>query len=102
MSSNREFIRIISNDNFEFYLDKIVACQCPYFDDKLMKIDKSLLLDIATILVPEVRGEILEIIIQYLHYKSKYCKFPTEKVPPFPIKPDVALEVLNAAICIKI
>ncbi len=99
---NKEFIRIFSNDNFEFYLDKIVASLCPYFDDKLRKIDKALLVDIPTIVIPEVRGEILEIIIQYLHYKSKYSNFPTNKVPPFLIKPEFALEVLNAAVCIKI
>lgn len=102
MSSNREYIRVISNDSFEFYLDRVVANQCPYLEERLRKIDRSLLVDIATILIPEVRGEILEIIIQYLHYKSKYCKFPTNEVPRFPIKPELALEVLNAAIVIKI
>ena len=102
MSSNREFLKITSYDNLEFYLDKLVACQCPYFEEKLKKIDKGLLVDIPSILVPEVRGEILEIIIQYLHYKSKYCKMPTNQVPPFFIKPELALEVLNASICIKI
>lgn len=102
MTSNKEFIRIISNDNYEFYLDKIVACHCPYFEEKLRKIDRSLLVEIMTIEIPEVRGEILEIMIQYLHYKSKYCKFPSNEVPPFPIKPDLALEVLNASIITKI
>ena len=67
MSSNREYIRVISNDSFEFYLDRVVANQCPYLEERLRKIDKSMLVDIATILIPEVRGEILEIIIQYLN-----------------------------------
>jgi transcription elongation factor B subunit 1 len=102
MSNNKEFIRVVSSDGFEFYLDKMVAFLCPYFEERLRKIDKSLFVDIAEIHVPEVRGEILEIIIQYLHYKSKYCKYPSQEVPPFPIKPELALEVLNAAICIKI
>jgi hypothetical protein len=101
MINQREFVRIIANDEKEYFLEKHIAYQCLYFEEKLRRLDKSNL-DFPTLRVNEIRGEILEISIQYLHYKSKYCKEISSKVPSFPIKPELALDVLNASILLKI
>lgn len=99
--NQREFVKLISNDEREFLLEKYIAYQCPYFEEKLRKLDKNLS-DFPTLTINEIRGDILEINIQYLHYKSKYCKVMISQVPKFSIKPELALDVLNASILLKI
>ena len=48
-------------------------------------------------------GETIECIIQYLHYKYKYMNAKDLKViPQFVIKPNLALNVLNATLQLNI
>jgi transcription elongation factor B subunit 1 len=46
--------------------------------------------------LPEIAGDILEKVIDYLRYKEKY-RYATGQLPEFLIEPDQALELLLAA-----
>jgi len=46
--------------------------------------------------LPEIAGDILGKIVEYLRYKDKY-KNATGALPEFPIDPEFALELLVAA-----
>lgn len=43
-------------------------------------------------------GQIVERVMEYLHYKNMYQLIPQKKVPPFHMEPAEALDVLRAAI----
>jgi hypothetical protein len=45
-----------------------------------------------------IKGENLEILCQYLHYKNRWYTQDLSKIPKFEIPGDKALEVLKAAI----
>lgn len=45
---------------------------------------------------PYINGKLLEIVIQYFHYKQRY-EHAADKRPPFRIDPSVALELLSIA-----
>jgi len=46
--------------------------------------------------LPDIAGDILEKVIEYLKYKDKY-KNAIGSLPEFPIEPETALELLLAA-----
>ena len=47
----------------------------------------------------KIKGEVLEILVKYLHYKFKYINAQDyAKIPQFEIKPDLGLDVLQASI----
>jgi len=52
--------------------------------------------DEGLIRFPDMSGHILEKVIQYLHYKARYTN-STQRIPEFPIEPEIALELLMAA-----
>jgi len=45
---------------------------------------------------PEIRGEVLERIVQYFHHKVKYHNSRVP-IPDFPVPPELSLEMLLAA-----
>ena len=48
------------------------------------------------IFFPEIPSLVLEKLIQYLYYKVRYTN-GTQRLPDFPIEPEIALELLIAA-----
>eukprot|EP00699_Malawimonas_sp_californiana_P000960 EC714647.1.p2 GENE.EC714647.1~~EC714647.1.p2 ORF type:complete len:89 (+),score=10.19 EC714647.1:101-367(+) len=44
----------------------------------------------------EINGQILEKVIKYFYYKLKY-NYATSDVPEFPIQPEIATSLLEAA-----
>jgi len=96
-----EYIILASNDGEEFYLDRKIinlsdvlynALRQAPLDKKYRKITL------------DIKGSVLENVIQYLHYKSRYMYTDFEHNPPpaFQIEPKLALDVLKAAISLKI
>lgn len=45
---------------------------------------------------PEITSQVLEKVVEYLHYKQKYTNY-TQPIPEFPIEPDMVPELLMAA-----
>ena len=96
------YVILVSSDECEFYLDQRIAKLCEYVANKLgtMTPDPS---KPPRIQFDNIKGEPLEVIIQYLHFKSKYMHTDfTKSLPPFYIKPELALDVLNASLSLQI
>eukprot|EP00331_Platyophrya_macrostoma_P034086 CAMPEP_0176448114 /NCGR_PEP_ID=MMETSP0127-20121128/25547_1 /TAXON_ID=938130 /ORGANISM="Platyophrya macrostoma, Strain WH" /LENGTH=99 /DNA_ID=CAMNT_0017834915 /DNA_START=43 /DNA_END=342 /DNA_ORIENTATION=+ len=95
------FVVLVSSDECEFYLDQRVAKLCEYVSNKLATmVDTG---KIPRIQLENIKGETLEVVLQYLHFKSKYMNTDfTKSLPPFYIKPELALDVLNASLALQI
>lgn len=96
-----EVIKIVSGDGEVFYLEKCFA-------DVSANIKAGLGLhseenESKTFSFPDFKGEILEKLCQYLHYKYKHQQLLDNEVinmnalPQFDIPPEMALDVLCAA-----
>ena len=59
--------------------------------------------DFYELIFDNIDGKIMEIIIEYLHYKARYLNTPIDKIPSFKIEPaELGLDVLKAAIDLKL
>jgi len=96
-----EYVILASNDGEEFYLDRkiINLSDILYNSLRVAPLDKK-----YRKVTLDIKGSVLEIVIQYLHYKSRYMFTDFEHNPPpkFQIEPRLALDVLKAAIALKI
>ena len=97
-----EFIILISNDGQEFYLDRKIANLSDTLNSliRISPVEKRY----RRTTLNEIKGDVLEVIVQYLHYKSRYMNTDFEHNPPpqFNIEPKLALDVLKAGIALKI
>lgn len=106
MHSNKDllkprFITLVSSDEYEFHVDQRVAKLCEHVADKLMTAAQETGRH-PQIHFENIRGEILEVILQYLHFKHKFMNTNfTASLPPFYMKPELALDVLNASLFLK-
>lgn len=83
MSRPSDYLRVTSQDGYEFYMEKTIAPkglpeQLPY------------------------PMRIAEKIIQYLHYRHQNIGRDLNQLPAFELDPAIALEVLRASIELKI
>lgn len=97
-----EYVILVSNDGQEFYLDRKITS----LSDVLYNALRTAPLDkkYRKITLDHIKGSVLEIVIQYLHFKSRYMytDFEHNPPPPFEIEPILALDVLKAAISLRI
>eukprot|EP01017_Pseudomicrothorax_dubius_P047972 TRINITY_DN8660_c0_g2_i1.p1 TRINITY_DN8660_c0_g2~~TRINITY_DN8660_c0_g2_i1.p1 ORF type:complete len:122 (-),score=17.67 TRINITY_DN8660_c0_g2_i1:95-421(-) len=93
------FIRLVSGDDKEFFVEMRIAALC----DTVLKQMNTSASDIQTVRFGTISGETLEGVIQYLHYKAKYMDEPNyQTIPEFYIEPRLSLDVLKAAIHLKL
>jgi hypothetical protein len=96
------WICLLSKDGQEIYIDKMVA----NFSDVLQqKIRASKWNGKAyPVSLEEYSAEVIETVCQYLHFKARYIKTDFNNNPDvkFHIKPELGLEVLRAAVALKI
>ena len=96
-----QFVALVSNDEQEFYVDQKVAKLSEVISQKL----RSASLEGGAhprIVFEDIRGSVLEIVLQYLHYKSKHINTFKQYLPEFYINPDLALEVVRASLALGI
>lgn len=94
---------IIGSDGHEFYLDEAIAELCNHFRMLLRQAKQDpKQTEILTIKFENIHGQVLEKIIQYLHYKKRYMNIPPKDLPPFSIEPGLAYKILQAAIYLDI
>lgn len=97
-----DYIIIVSNDGDEFYLERRIAFVSEILEGMIRRApyDKGY----RKIYLENIKGSVLEIVIQYLHYKSRYqlTDFERVKPPKFPIEPRLALDVLKASLSLKL
>mmetsp|Transcript_32962 Transcript_32962/g.32651 ORF Transcript_32962/g.32651 Transcript_32962/m.32651 type:complete len:113 (+) Transcript_32962:1-339(+) len=96
-----EIVKIITGDDQVFYIEKCYAdmsynMKCGLNCVNMESINKEFRF-------PDIRGEVMEKVIQYLHYKLKYQQLldrdvvKMNQVPKFELDPELALDVLIAA-----
>ncbi|CAE7188655.1 ATAD3 [Symbiodinium pilosum] len=89
------FLRLVSADGHEFFLDRRIAYECDTFK-KMVEKEGFKEGQTNEIHLPTITGKLLEKVIEYLYFKYKYtdAKVP---IPEFPIDDDVVLDLLLVA-----
>jgi hypothetical protein len=97
MESNDEvhssMIKLKSGDGHEFFVDR--KCAMVSGTIKAM-LSGQFAESRGEISFPEIPGNILEKLIQYLYYKVQYTN-STQRIPEFVVEPEIALELLIAS-----
>jgi hypothetical protein len=95
MSSSPQFVRLISSEGHDFFVEKEIVMESktirtmlenPVFREAVEH----------TIRFPDLSADILAKVLRYLHYKAQYAR-STSRIPEFVIEPESALELLLAA-----
>mmetsp|Transcript_45491 Transcript_45491/g.90090 ORF Transcript_45491/g.90090 Transcript_45491/m.90090 type:complete len:114 (-) Transcript_45491:99-440(-) len=89
------YIRLISADGHQFYLDRRVAYECDTFR-KMAEQEGFKEGQTKDINLPTITGKLLEKVIEYLYYKYKYTDSKVA-IPEFPIEDDIVLDLLLVA-----
>lgn len=100
--SRTPFVRILSNDGFEFFVTKKVVGQSDFFTDKMKEFSSSGSEQFQTISLDKIKAETLDIIVQYLHFKSRHINETPETLPKFHIPPELALDVFQASVQLRL
>mmetsp|Transcript_16630 Transcript_16630/g.30130 ORF Transcript_16630/g.30130 Transcript_16630/m.30130 type:complete len:114 (-) Transcript_16630:30-371(-) len=87
------YVKLISKEGHEFYVDR--KCAMISGTIKAM-LSGGFMESKGEIRFAEIRGAILEKVIQYVYYKVRYSKGNVAP-PEFEIEPEIALELLMAA-----
>ena len=94
-------IKLVSSDGLAFYVEKCIADVSQNLRVGLgIQSEES---ETKTFTFPNIRGDVMEKVIQYLHYKYKHQQLldtdviKMNQVPKFEIPPEMGLDVLCAA-----
>lgn len=93
----RRWIKILSSDGFEFYVDYEAACVSNVIKASLSSAGTFTETEEGTFPAGDIPGEILERVCQYMYYKLKYRNTPPDQIPEFHIPHRHALPLLMAA-----
>mmetsp|Transcript_16249 Transcript_16249/g.28803 ORF Transcript_16249/g.28803 Transcript_16249/m.28803 type:complete len:101 (+) Transcript_16249:25-327(+) len=88
-----KYVKIISGEGHEFFLEAKVARLSRTIDDML---SGGFVESRGEVKFPEISTEILERALQYLHYKSRYMN-STKDFPEFAISPQEVAELTTVA-----
>jgi hypothetical protein len=89
------YVRLISADGYDFFIEKSIAIQGSSTIRLMLEGNFREAIE-NVITFPDLSAYVLEQVIRYLHYKSQYSR-SNSRIPEFPIDPAVALELLIAA-----
>jgi len=101
VSKEIEYVKIVSKEKHEFFIEYVAAKQCEGIYD-LIKDNTHVKEGIVACDLKEYTKDVLEIIIQYLYYKLQNIKLDKLTLDDFEIPPNKALGVFKAAINLKI
>ncbi|GBG31385.1 Elongin-C [Hondaea fermentalgiana] len=91
--AKRTYVKLISAEGHEFFLDKEVAMIATTISAMLTgNFSESK----GEIRFPEISTKVLEKVVQYLHYKQKYTN-SSQPIPEFDIDPEMVADLLMAA-----
>ena len=94
-SPDKKFIKLVSSDNYEFYITEQAAFMSKELQLKIAQAPKD-----RFEFKLNIPKDVLEIVIEYLYYMIQLKQGTS--MPLFAIPPGKALEVLNAAVLFKI
>mmetsp|Transcript_97998 Transcript_97998/g.227259 ORF Transcript_97998/g.227259 Transcript_97998/m.227259 type:complete len:108 (-) Transcript_97998:86-409(-) len=89
------YVRLVSADGHQFYLDSRIAFECETFR-KMVEQDHFKEGQTKVIHLPTITGKVLEKVIEYLYYKYKYTDSKAA-IPEFPIDDDMVLDLLSVS-----
>jgi len=89
-----ETVKLISADAHEFIIDR----KCAMVSNTIRSMLSGTFTEaeLGEVNFREISAPILEKVVQYFYYKTRYNNSATEN-PEFPIEPEIALELLMAA-----
>jgi transcription elongation factor B subunit 1 len=91
----RIYVKLVSAEGHEFFLDRSIAMAGSSTIRTMLEGQFREAQD-NVITFPDIAGYILERVIRYLHYKTKFTNV-SARIPEFLIEPEYALELLIAA-----
>ena len=91
-----KFVALVSADGFDFVVDYEAACVSRMIRNLMTSGGGFSELESNTITFPEISGKCLERVCQYFYYKLRHAH-SKDKLPQFPLPPEMALELLMAA-----
>jgi transcription elongation factor B subunit 1 len=94
-SENVQYVKLVSAEGHEFFLDKEVAVSSSK-TIRLMLEGSFREAQDNVIRLPDLAGYVLERVVKYMHYKAQY-RDSTARIPEFVIEPEVAMELIIAA-----
>ncbi|CAK65948.1 unnamed protein product (macronuclear) [Paramecium tetraurelia] len=92
------YITILSSNGIEFIVAKEIAGLSEIFKKQIANAD----MRGETQILSDFTADILEIVLQYLHYKNRWQLESPVNLPKFQIAKEKALSVLQAAIALQI
>lgn len=98
--NSQKYVQIVSKDGHAFFLEKELAMASSALRVLLSGGGKWQETQgrIPTINLDSIRAPILEKVIQYFHYKSRYAYAdPSESIPEFKIEMEYVFELMQAA-----
>ncbi|KAI8892561.1 BTB/POZ protein [Globomyces pollinis-pini] len=95
-SEERLTVKLISSDLFEFVIDRKCALASGAIKILLSSPGQFTESVQNEIHFRDIKAVILEKVCKYLYYKVAYSN-TMQEVPAFPIEPEIAMELLNAA-----
>lgn len=101
LNYKREYVILTSRDEYDFFLEKEIANH----SDEIARLIKVSAYEgkHKRVRLPNIKGHVLEVVVQYLHYKAKHNKAGFEKLAlQFQIQPEIALDVLKAGIELRL
>lgn len=98
----KTFVILTSSDGYDIYVDKDIANFSEVLQARLNRATWNG--KMHQVKLDDVRGEVLEIVIQYLHFKARYIDTDFNNNPEvhFDVNPELALDVLKASIILKV
>ncbi|CDU24527.1 related to ELC1-Elongin C transcription elongation factor [Sporisorium scitamineum] len=99
-SSSTQWVTLVSEDGYRFLVDNTTVMASPTIKTMLSTGEGGGFAEAESNTARlQIRGEVLEKVIEYLHFKTKYGAAADMDVPDFKnrIPPEIALELLMAA-----
>jgi|LakMenE01Jun11ns_1017448.scaffolds.fasta_scaffold9442526_1 hypothetical protein len=100
LTNTQEVVKLLSNDGEVFYVNKDVVMVSKFIQTALEQ-NRFLEGKASEIKLHDITSEVLEVCIEYMHYKIVYQNLPPESRKQFMIAPNMALDVLNAAMFLE-
>ena len=100
LTNTIEVVKLCSNDEKVFYLNRDVACQSKLLEEQVETAPKEGNTKTRVIHI-DLPALTLETVVKYLHYRSINSRLAPDDRADFDIQPKDALNILNAAIYLQ-
>ena len=100
LTNTIEVVKLCSNDEKVFYLNRDVACQSKLLEEQVETAPREGTTKTRVVTI-DLKSTTLETVVKYLHYRAINSRLAPDDRASFDIAPMDALNILNAAIYLK-